>query len=113
VLLSLAMPVLGAATFVLMVFPMCLTAFAILSLASPHMPLSQEVERTRQARQIGFFMILGTTMIPLLIVIQLVMQDRPATTGPILATLWSLAWVAEWVVGARLSRSLAREEFVG
>ncbi len=113
VLLSLAMPVLGAAAFVLMVFPMCLTAFAILSLASPHMPLSQEVERTRQARQIGFFMILGTTMVPLLIAIQLVMQKRPAATGPLVFALWGLAWVAERVVAARLRRRLAREEFTG
>ena len=113
VLLSLAMPVLGAATFILMVLPMCLTAFAILSLASPHMPLSQEVERTRQARQLGFFMILGTTMIPLLIAIQLTMQDKPAAAGPMLAALWGLVWVAERVVGARLRRRLAREEFAG
>jgi hypothetical protein len=113
VLLSLAMPVLGAAAFVLMVFPMCLTAFAILSLASPHMPLSQEVERTRQARQIGFFMILGTTMVPLLIAIQLVMQKRPAATGPLVFALWGLAWMAERVVAARLRRRLAREEFTG
>ena len=113
VLLSLAMPILGAATFVLIVFPMCLAAFAILSLASPHMPLSQEVERTRQARQIGFFMILGMTMIPLLVGLQLVLQDRPAATGPILVGLWGLAWVAERVVGARLRRRLSREEFVG
>jgi hypothetical protein len=101
VLLSLAMPVLGAATFVLIVFPMCLAAFAILSLASPHMPLSREVERT------------GTTMIPLLIAVQLMMQNRPAATGPIVATLWGLAWVAERVVGARLRRRLARGEFTG
>ncbi len=113
VLLSLAMPVLGAATFVLVVFPMCVTAFAILSLASPHMPLSQDVERTRQARQIGFFMILGTTMVPLLIAIQLAMQDRPAATGPIVFALWGLAWVTERVVAARLRRRLAREEFTG
>ena len=113
VLLSLAMPVLGAATFVLIVFPMCLAAFAILSLASPHMPLSQEVERTRQARQVGLFMILGTTMIPLLIVVQLMMQNRPAATGPILVALWGLAWAAERLVGARLRRRLAQEEFTG
>jgi hypothetical protein len=113
VLLSLAMPVLGAAVFILMVFPMCLTAFAILSLASPHMPLSQEVERTRQARQIAFFMILGTTMVPLLIGIQLVMQNRPAATGPLVFALWGLAWLAERVVAARLRRRLAREEFTG
>ncbi len=113
VLMSLAMPVLGAAFFVLMVFPLCVTAFAVLSLASPHMPLSQPVERTRQARQIAFFMILGTTMVPLLIGIQLVMQDRPAATGPLVFALWGLAWLAERVVAARLRRRLAKEEFTG
>ncbi|MCK5596392.1 MAG: hypothetical protein KAJ04_02995, partial [Candidatus Eisenbacteria sp.] len=66
-----------------------------------------------QARQIGFFMILGTTMVPLLIAIQLVMQKRPAATGPLVFALWGLAWVAERVVAARLRRRLAREEFTG
>ncbi|MFH1690917.1 MAG: hypothetical protein ABIE42_11910 [Candidatus Eisenbacteria bacterium] len=112
-LLSLRMPVLGAAVFVMMVFPMCLTAFAVLSLASPHMPLSQEIERGRQGRQIAFFMILGTTMVPLLILLQLLMQERPAAAGPMLAGLWALAWAAERLVGARLRRRLAREEFDG
>lgn len=113
VLLSLKMPVLGAATFVLMVFPMCLTSFAVLSLASPHMPLSQQVERGRQGRQIAFFMVLGTTMVPLLILLQLLMQERPAAAGPMLAGLWGVAWAAERLVGTRLRRRLAREEFNG
>ena len=112
-LLSLRMPVLGAATFVMMVFLMCLTAFSVLSLASPHMPLSQEVERGRQGRQIAFFMLLGTTMVPLLILLQFLMQERTAAAGPILAALWCLAWATERLVGARLRRRLASEEFSG
>ncbi len=112
-LLSLRMPVVGAATFVMMVFPMCLTSFAVLSLASPHVPLSQQVERGRQGRQIAFFMVLGTTMVPLLILLQFLMQERTAAAGPMLAGLWGLAWATERLVGARLRRRLAREEFDG
>jgi hypothetical protein len=113
VLLSFRMPVLGAAVFVLMVFPMCMTAFSVLSLASPHMPLSQAVERGRQGRQIAFFMLLGMTMVPLLIVLQLLMQERTAVTGPLLAGLWLLAWASERLVGARLRRKLGALEFIG
>jgi len=113
VLLTFGMPVLGAATFVLMVFPLCLTAFSVLSMASPHMPLSQEIERGRQGRQIAFFMVLGTTMIPLMIIFQLLLVERPAAAGPMLAALWGLAWVTERVVGARLRRRLAGQEFGG
>jgi ABC-2 type transport system permease protein len=113
ILLSVRIPVLGAAVFVLMVFPMCLTAFSILSLASPHMPLSQEVERGRQGRQIAFFMLLGMTMVPLLIVLQLLMQERSALTGPMLVGLWLLAWASDRLVAARLRRKLAALDFIG
>jgi hypothetical protein len=112
-LLSLKITVLGAAVFVLMVFPMCMTAFSVLSLASPHMPLSQAVERGRQGRQIAFFMLLGITMVPLLIVLQLLMQEMTHFTGPLLAGLWALAWASERLVGARLRRKLRALDFIG
>lgn len=113
VLLCFAMPVLGAATFVLMILPLCLAAFAILTLAAPHMPMSQEIERGRQARQIAFFMLLGVTLVPCLIVLQLLMQEFPRAVGPILAGLWLSAWGAERGVRALLRRRLAREEYAG
>jgi hypothetical protein len=113
VLLSLRIPILGAATFVLMVFPMCLTAFSVLSLASPHMPLSQAVERGRQGRQIAFFMALGATMVPILIGFQIFLVERPTRAAPIVAGLWILAWVAEKAVGARLRRKLRALDFIG
>lgn len=112
-LMAVAVGPLGAAVFVLVVFPLCLAAFSILSLASPHLPLSQAVERTRQVKQLAFFMVLSATMVPLLITIQMTMQMAPAATVPILAVLWAFAWLSERVVRVRLRTRLALEEYGG
>jgi hypothetical protein len=113
VLLAFAIGPLGAGVFVLMILPMCLSAFAALTLASPHMPLSQEIERGRQTRQIGIFMLLGVTLIPLLIAMQFLVRSRIELTVPLLALLWGLAWLSERAVRARLRKKLATEEFGG
>jgi ABC-2 type transport system permease protein len=113
VLLAIAIPPFDAAVFVLMILPMCLSAFAVLTLAAPHMPLSQEIERGRHARQLGFFMLLGVTLIPLLIALQYLLQEREELTGLLLALLWVLVWLSERAVRARLRRKLAAEEYEG
>jgi ABC-2 type transport system permease protein len=112
-MLSVPMGPLGAFVFVAFVFPMCLAAFAVLSLASPHLPFSQEIERTRQSRQIAFFMILSVGMVPLLILIEFTMASAPLTALPIVAVLWAAAWLAERTVRIRLRHRLAGEEFAG
>jgi hypothetical protein len=113
VLLSLAMPARGALTLVMMILPLCLTAFAVLSLASPHLPLSQEVEKTRQIRQIAYFMVLSVTLMPLLIVLQMLMREMPGYAVPVIAGLWVTAWLSELAVGAMLKRRLSGAEFQG
>lgn len=113
VLLSFPMTIAGSVVFVLIVFPLCLAAFSILSLASPHLPLSQEIEKTRQTRQIGFFMILSIALMPLLVVTELAIAEVPIASIPIVCVLWAAAWVAERVVRIRLRRRLAVEEFAG
>jgi hypothetical protein len=112
-LLSVAMPFLGAVTFVMLILPLCLTAFAVLTLASPHLPLSQEVEKTRQVRQIAYFMVLSATLMPLLILLQMMIAGKPIYSIPIIAALWIAAWVTELAVGAALRRRLTDAEFAG
>ena len=85
VLLSFAMPPLRAALYLFMTFLLALVAFALLSFASPHMPLSQTVEKSRQARQIGLIMLLGISMAALVAI------REDVRSAAVTARLWDEA----------------------
>ena len=111
-LMSFAMPPSSAAAFVIVVFLLALITFALLSFTSPQLPLSQAMEKTRQARQIGLIAILGT-FIGVLIAIQGAMREGPVAGITVIAALVAATAAAEWLLRRRLRRRLARQEYQG
>ena len=111
-LMSLTVPVSSAASFVTVVFLLALITFALLSLTSPRLPLSQAVEKTRQARQIGLIAILGA-FIGVLVAIQEAMRRGPAAVVAIIGALVAAAGATEWLLRRRLRARLARQEYPG
>lgn len=111
-LMSLAMPASSAAAFVIVVFLLALITFALLSLTSPQLPLSQAIEKTRQARQIGLIVILGA-FIGVLVAIQQVMRAGPAAGIAVIGALVGAAATTEWLLRKRLRRRLALQEYPG
>ncbi|MCD4690600.1 hypothetical protein K8S17_03985 [bacterium] len=76
VLLSFVIPPASAAIYLFITFLLSLLSFSLLSLASPYLPLSQSVEKTRQARQLGLVMLLGIAM-GALVVIKETIREAP------------------------------------
>jgi len=112
VLLSFVIPLASAAAFVLVVFLLAVITFAVLSLSAPNLPLSQSVERSRQARQIGLMMVMGL-FIGVLVAAQKAMQDGPVPGAIAVAALLAGAAVTEILVRKHLRRRLAMEEYQG
>ncbi len=112
VLLAFVMPPAKAALYVLLVFLLAMTAFALLSMASAYLPLSQALEKTRQARQIGLVMLLGVAMGLMAAVLE-ILKVIPAAGFVVFPVLAVLAILAEIALRARLRRRLAGEEFAG
>jgi len=112
VLIALAVPVASAAAFVLVVALLAMITFAILTLATPNLPLSQSVEKSRQARQIGLMMVMGL-FIGALVAVQKALQSS-LTAGAIgVAILVAAALSTEALVRRHLRRRLAGEEYQG
>ncbi len=112
ILLAFAMPPAKAAMYVLLNLLLALTAFALLSMTSPHMPLSQSLEKAKQARQIGLIMLLGMSMAALTAILEL-MKQVPQAGLVVYPALVVLALGAELLLRRRLDRRLAGEEFPG
>lgn len=112
VLLAVVMPFGAMAPYWALVFLSSLLAFALLSSAAPHHPLSQSVERTSRTAQLGLIVVFGGLMV-------VVAVARRAMTGTslagpiILAALAAAVLVAELGLRARLEKRLAKEEFAG
>ncbi len=112
VLLSLVIPPLSAAVYLTLTLILSLLAFALLSLASPYLPLSQAVEKTRQARQLGLVMLLGLAM-GALVAIKETIREAPLPGAIAIALLAVLAALSEVALRNRLRARLAGEEFAG
>lgn len=112
VLMSLVTPPLHAAAFLIPVFIIAMIAFSLLSFASPHMPLSQSMELSRQARRL-VLIVLMTPALVAAIVMREVLRQFPLSVAPLIAVLAASAYLAERAVRARLERKLANAEFAG
>jgi hypothetical protein len=112
VLLAFAVPPLSAAVFVFVVSLLALITFAILTLSSPNLPLSQSVEKTRQARQIAIAMVMGL-FIGFLVAIQKALQSGPLPGAVGMAILITGAVASETLVRKHLRKKLARDEYAG
>jgi hypothetical protein len=112
VLLSFAMPPVSATLYLFVTFVLSLTTFALLSMASPFMPLSQSIEKTRQARQMGLIMLLGIAMVFLVAITETLREARLAGTIAVVLLL-ALAGLSEIALRKRLTSRLAGEEFLG
>ncbi len=112
VLLSFAMPVSSAALYLFITFVLSLMAFALLSMASPFMPLSQSIEKTRQARQMGLIMLLGVAMV-FLVAISETLRDGRLAGFIAVALLVVLASLSEIALRKRLASRFAQDEFLG
>ncbi len=112
VLMGLVMPPQSALLYLFITFILSLMAFALLSMASPFMPLSQSIEKTRQARQMGLIMLLGVAMVFLVAITETLRESRLAGAGAVVLLL-TLACLSEIALRKRLASRLAREEFVG
>lgn len=112
VLLSFAIPPLSAGLYLLITFLLALVSFALLSLASPYLPLSQAIEKTRQARQIALIMLLGLAM-GVLVAVQETIREAHWMIPFVLMLLLGLVTLAEWALRKRLERKLATQEFPG
>ncbi len=112
VLLAFPMPVAKAALFVLLTALLAFIAFALLSFASPHLPLSQAIEKARQARQIGLVMLLGLSFALFAAIVELV-REIPAAGVYVVAWLLIVAGLCEFAIRRHLKRRLAGEEFAG
>jgi ABC-2 type transport system permease protein len=111
-LLSFVVPPLSAAAFVVIVALLAFTTFGLLSLSAPNLPLSQSVERTRQARQIALMMVMGV-FIAVLVAAQKAMQAGPGPGLVAVAALLVGAVTTESLVRRHLRRRLAIEEYQG
>jgi hypothetical protein len=112
VLLSFTMPLLSAAAFVIVTFALSLATFSLIGLTSPHLPLSQSVEKARQMRQLGIVALLAMAM-GVVIGVQKAFRKVPAAGAFVLIGLVVTVWVLEVVLRRRLRRRLRDEEFVG
>ncbi len=112
VLMSLVIPPVSAAVYLLLTLLLSLLTFSLLSLASPYLPLSQSVEKTRQARQLGLVMLLGLAM-GALVAIKETIREAPLPGAIAVALLALLAVLSEVALRRRLKVRLAREEFAG
>ncbi len=112
VLLSLVIPPVSAAVYLILTLLLSLLTFSLLSLASPYLPLSQSVEKTRQARQLGLVMLLGVAM-GALVAIKETIRDAPLPGMIAVVLLALLAVLSEVALRKRLKVRLAREEFAG
>lgn len=112
VLLAFAMRPSDAAAFALIVFLVARLAFALLSFAVMVPPLSQPPEKTRQARQLAIVMLLGGAM-AVLIAVQRSVAEAPGSVILVIAGLGVLAVIAERILAARLTKTLAMQEFAG
>lgn len=112
ILMSFVIPAASAAAFVLVVFLLALITFALLSLSSPNLPLSQSVEKSRQARQVAFMMVMGV-FIGVLVAAQKAMQAGPGPGSVAVGILIVGAFVTEALVRRFLRRRLANEEYQG
>jgi hypothetical protein len=111
-LLLILMPPVDAVVFTLILLLLTLLAFSILSLAAPHPPLSQAPEKTRHARQMALFLILGMFM-SALVAVQRVVALAPRGAWALIVVLALLAGLADAVLRRRLRKALALEEFGG
>jgi ABC-2 type transport system permease protein len=112
VLLALVMPLWSAAAFVFVVFLLAMITFAVLSFATPNLPLSQSVERGRQARQIALMMVMGV-FIGVLVAAQKAMQEGLGPGAVAVGALIVGAVTTESLVRRYLRRRLASEEYQG
>jgi len=112
VVLSFAMPPAHAALYMLIITLLALTAFALLSITAPAPPLSQAVERTRQARQFGLVALGGLAM-GLFVAVERLMQEVPISRLYVVIFLAALAAASEWVLRKSLAHKLARLDFAG
>ncbi len=112
VLLSFVIPPVSAAVYLFLTLLLSLLAFSLLSLASPYLPLSQSVEKTRQARQLGLVMLLGVAM-GALVAIRETIREAPLPGMIAVVLLAFLAMLSEVALRKRLKVRLAREEFAG
>jgi ABC-2 type transport system permease protein len=111
-LLSVVIPPLSAAVYLFLTLLLSLLSFSLLSLASPYLPLSQSVEKTRQARQLGLVMLLGLAM-GALVAIKETIREAPVSGAVAIALLAALAVLSEVALRKRLRARLARAEFDG
>lgn len=112
VLLALVMPFGAMAPYWALVFLSALLAFALLSFAAPHHPLSQSVERTGRTTQLGLMVVFGALMV----VVATARRAMSGTSaaGPVILTVLAVAvLIAERALRARLEKRLAKEEFAG
>ena len=112
VLLSFVIPPVSAAVYLLLTLLLSLLTFSLLSLASPYLPLSQSVEKTRQARQVGLVLLLGVAM-GALVAIKETIREAPLPGMIAVVLLALLAMLSEVALRKRLKVRLAREEFAG
>jgi len=112
VLMSFVIPPLSAAVYLLLTLLLSFLTFSLLSLASPYLPLSQSVEKTRQARQLGLVMLLGLAM-GALVAIKETIREAPLPGATAVVLLALLAVLSEIALRKRLKVRLAREEFAG
>jgi len=112
VLMSFVIPPASAAVYLLITLLLSLLSFSLLSLASPYLPLSQSIEKTRQARQLGLVMLLGIAM-GALVAIKETIREAPLPGAIAVVLLAALAALSEVALRRRLKVRLAREEFAG
>ncbi len=112
VLLAFVMPPLRAGLFVLIVLLLALIAFALISLTAPHLPLSQSIEKSRQAKQIGLVMLLGIAVATLTALMEL-LREIPGVGVFVVVVLAGGVLLAEIGLRVKLRSRLAGEEFPG
>ena len=112
VMLVFVMPLAAAVSYWALVFLASLFAFALLSFAAPHFPLSQPVERTGRAGQLGLIAMFGA-LVAVLMAARRAIAVMPAAAAVVLPALAAAAIVAELALRSRLERRLAGRDFDG
>lgn len=110
--LSFAMPLQHAALYMFIITLLALTAFSLLSITAAHPPLSQAIERTRQARQFGLVALGGLAM-GLFVAVEELMREVPISRLYVVIFLLGLAVASEWVLRRNLAQRLAAVDFAG
>ncbi len=113
VLLAIPMTVLDALVFVAGATLLGVTGFAVLSLASAHLPLSRSIEKTRQTRQIVFLLTAGIVAMIATAAVREAASEAPGAAVGLIAALAAAAAAAEALVRRSARRKLAKEEFPG